>query len=188
MTALKLKIKQADKPLLANLVIDETAIRKQVEWNGSRFTGFVYVSGHIDSDELPEAREVLAFMLVCLNDRWKIPVGYFLANGIGASEKANLVNKCLEFLHESKIVVTSLTFDGAASNVSMIKKLGANVSNFNNIKSYFKHPVTQEKVFILYDPCHMIKLVRNCFASMKVLKNGSNELINWEFISKLVDR
>lgn len=42
--------------------------------------------------------QVLVFMLVALNDCWKIPVGYFLLDGLSASEKARLAKKCLEFV------------------------------------------------------------------------------------------
>lgn len=114
--------------------MDEMAIRRRVEWNGSRFTGYVDIGGHGDSDELPEAREVLVFMLVCLHEPWKLPVGYFLSNGLNATAKVNLVNLCLEFLQSSGAVVVSLTFDGAASNVSMAEKLGADLSSPTDLK------------------------------------------------------
>ena len=42
-------------------------------------------------DSLPQAKEVLVFMLVALNDYWKIPVGYFFLDGLNSSEKSNLV-------------------------------------------------------------------------------------------------
>lgn len=190
LVALKLKVteaKQLGKEILCNLVIDEMAIRKLIEWTGKKFTGYVDVGTNLDGDCLPEAREALVFLLVALNDNWKIPVAYFLLNGLCGSEKANLVNKCLEFVHETGIIVTSLTFDGAAANINMASSLGANFENSRFLMPYFKHPVTQENVFIFFDPCHMIKLIRNCFGSHKVFKTLEGKIISWQYLEALVN-
>lgn len=38
---------------------------------------------------------------------------------------------------------------------------------------------------VLLDPCHMLKLVRNCFGDKKVLINESGNLAKWDFIERL---
>lgn len=185
--ALTIKVQQAkemNKTVVCNLVMDEIAIRKQIEWTGKKFTGYIDLGTNLDADNLPEAKEALVFMVVAVNDSWKVPVGYFLIDGLCGSEKANLVNKCLEFIHDSGIVISSLTFDGAASNISMAKCLGCNFEDPDDLKNHFSHPVTNANVFILFDICHMLKLIRNCFASMKTLQNGDNN-IEWEYLEKL---
>lgn len=192
LVALTMKQKESSRVLLCNLVMDEMAIRRQVEWNGSKLTGLVDIGTDMDDDTLPEAKEALIFMLVCINGAWKVPVGYFLLNGLTGTEKAGLVRKCLEFLHESGVVVTSFKFDGAAANLTMAEELGANFSNPTSLQTSFKHPVTQEDIFILLDACHMVKLVRNCLASQAdskvgVLKDNQNRLVIWDYISKLVE-
>ena len=35
------------------------------------------------------------FMLVALNERWKVPVAHFLINGLSGKEQADLVKQCL---------------------------------------------------------------------------------------------
>lgn len=72
-----MKVAEANYTILCNLVLDEMAIRKQIEWTGKKFVGYVDFGANVDSDSLPEAKEVLVFMLVALNAQWKIPVGYF---------------------------------------------------------------------------------------------------------------
>lgn len=189
--ALKMKRDEAvtkNRELLCNLVIDEMAIREQVEWTGNKFTGYVDVGTHIDSDELPKAKEALVFMLVCLNDAWKIPIAYFLIDGITGSQKAQLVIKCLEFIQESGVTVTSLTFDGLPANFTMASELGANLKNPNNLKTMFQHPVTGDDIFIFLDPCHMLKLVRNCFGTKRMLIDKDKREINWEYVTKLVEK
>lgn len=185
--ALKSKTVENKNPLFCNLVMDEISIRKRIEWDGTRFTGFIDVGGHIDSEELPEAREAIVFLLVCLNQCWKVPVGYFLTNGLSAGDKAQLIKKCLEFVHQADVVVTSLTFDGAASNISAVQQLGAELNNPYKLKTFFRHPVTEKNVYVFLDICHMVKLLRNCFGALKTLKNSSDEFIKWEFVSKLVE-
>lgn len=125
-------------------------------------------------------------MLVCLSDSWKIPVGYFLINGLSGIQKADLIKKCLSLVHESGVVVTSITFDGATSNFAMCKCLGADFNDIENLKTSFKHPITNEEVYIFLDPCHMLKLIRNCLGSQKVLTDGENNLIKWDYIELLV--
>lgn len=188
--ALQLKVEEAassNADVICSLIFDEMSIRKLVEWDGKQFTGYVDMGTEIDSDELPEAREVVVFMLVALNGSWKIPVAYFFINGLGGREKANLLVQCLEFVHESGVKVLSVTFDGAASNMTMASALGCNFTDAKNLKTWFAHPKTKEPVYIFLDPCHMIKLVRNCLASQKILQNGEGHDVSWEYIEKLVD-
>lgn len=189
--ALKLKRQEAmsqGRDIFCNLILDEMSIRRQIEWTGQKFSGYVDIGTKLDSDILPEAKEVLVFMLVCVNSSWKIPVGYFFLDGLTGIEKAELVKRCLEFIHESGVTVTSLTFDGAPVNFTMASYLGADFKNVQNIKSSFPHPITAEEIFIFLDPCHMIKLVRNTFGSQKYLTDRSDNKIDWNYLVKLVDK
>ncbi|KAH1021839.1 hypothetical protein HUJ04_011324 [Dendroctonus ponderosae] len=149
---LKLKSGDASKPLMCNLVMGEMYIRKMVEWNGRRYTGFVNVGTGIESKELPEAKEVLVFMLVCLLQAWKIPIAYFLTKGTTGSEKVDLLYKCLHFISESGVVVTSVTFDGASSNIKMCKELGVALNDPRNLKPFFFNPITNDKICIFMTP------------------------------------
>ena len=54
-----------------------------------------------------------------MNGRWKLPVAYFLINGLGGCEKADIVKRFLQFIYKSGAEVISLTFDGTASSISM---------------------------------------------------------------------
>ncbi|KAJ3665412.1 hypothetical protein Zmor_000908 [Zophobas morio] len=167
--------------------MDEMAIKRKIEWDGKKFTGYVNIGVELSSDELAEAKEALVFMLVALNGSWKIPIGYFLLEGLSAMEKANLVVKGLEFVHPTGVIVTSLTFDGTPTNLSMAEYLGADFKNYMQFKTWFLHPISNEKLFIFLDACHMLKLLRNCFAVYKQLVDGSGGIIKWQFIEKLVE-
>lgn len=67
-----------------------------------------------------------------------------------------------------KVQVVSLTFDGASSNFTMAKCLGAELKpDPVEFSTSFKNPVDESRdVHILLGPCHMIKLIRNSLATM----------------------
>jgi hypothetical protein len=43
---------------------------------------FVDIGATIDFGSNIEAKEVLVFMLVAINDTWKVPVAYFMINSL----------------------------------------------------------------------------------------------------------
>lgn len=157
-----------NRPLYFNLTIDEMSIKEKVEYRGGECCGYVDIGTNIDSNDIPTARYALVLMAVCLNDYWKIPVSYYLINGLSSDERAGLINRCLQELHEVKANVISITTDGAACNLSTFKKLGASL-DMENLKTFFYHPCTKENVYIILDPCHMLKLIRNCLAFKGIL-------------------
>jgi len=119
-----------------NLVIDEMCIKHKLDWDGKRYTGFIDLGTDIDTNELPEAQYALTFLVICLNDHYKIPIAYYLIHALTGEERANLLKQCLLVLHEANIHITSITVDGAASNIAMLN-MGANlaVKNLVNILS-----------------------------------------------------
>jgi len=48
------------------------------------------------------ASQVLAFMLVSVNESWKTPFGYFFISGLSI-KKAELLNQCFNLLFECDI-------------------------------------------------------------------------------------
>lgn len=71
----------------------------------------------------------------------------------------------------------------------MANVLGASLY-YPDLKSYFKHSVTQNTVHIIYillDPCHMVKLLRNTLGDWGLLFNSNNEAIKWNYFKKLVN-
>ena len=153
--------------------MDEIAIRQHIEWDRESYHGFIDMGTEMDSDCLSVAKEALTFMVVSLNDNWKIIIAYFLVEGLCGLEKRNLVNQCLEKLHAVGVKVVSLTCDGAGSNLSMMKSLGCSL-DVHNLKTHFPHPVTNEPVYAFLDPSHMLKLVRNTFAEKGCLIDGES--------------
>jgi len=151
------------------------AIRKQVVFlNGKLYGGFDLGTGgeNIIDNVQEAARNTLVFLATCINGNRKIPLGYFLIHSLTGTERANLLTKCLELFAETGAKCYSITFDGASSNMSMCKIMGANFGYYSeNFKPWFNFSPTSElpkkPVYILWGACHMLKLVRNTLGDKK---------------------
>ncbi|CAF2140627.1 unnamed protein product, partial [Rotaria magnacalcarata] len=188
-SALRSKVTDAagvNKKIYCSLLMDEISIRQHVEWDGTKFSGYIDFGGEVkyDDDDSKIATQALVIMVNAVNGHWKVPIGYFLTNGLNSSDRANLVNESLILLHENGVEVVSLTFDGTSTNIAMANVLGANM-NFCSLITKFKHPVSKSDVHILLDACHMLKLIRNCLASKGSFVDQNGRLIKWDYIVRL---
>lgn len=77
-----------------------------------------------------------------------------------------------------------MTFDEASSNLSMVANFGACLFE-NEPKAYFQNPYTKKNIYIILDARHMLKLVRNTFAT-KLITDDNGNVINWQYICELV--
>jgi len=177
--------RQQGTEIICSLMFDEIAIKKHIQWDGKKFRGYVDVGSSIEDDSTPVATEALVLMLVCLNGNWKVPCGYFLIDGMTGDERANIINQCLLKLYDVGVYVASVTCDGPSCNFAMMKALGLSLEPLN-MKSWFVHPADPElRVHVILDVCHMLKLMRNCFACYGILKDQHGCKINWNYIEQL---
>ncbi|KAH8009969.1 hypothetical protein HPB51_023025 [Rhipicephalus microplus] len=171
-------------------MMDDMAIKKHVQLVGKKVVGYIDLGKGISDHSLPEATNVCVFMLVGMNMRLKIPLGYFFIESLSGSERAALTQECLSRLSSIDVEVASLTFDGAASNFTMARCLGADLkysspkfdTSFNSSTEQTDSP---NKVSVILDACHMLMLIRNCLGSVdhRVDLNGSE--VRWSFIKEL---
>ncbi|CAB3997104.1 DNA transposase THAP9 [Paramuricea clavata] len=186
---LKHEIKDHPEKKDCSLVFDAMAIRKQTLWDPrtDSYVGFVDYGDSLT--ELPVsnvlASEALVFALVGLRSHWKCPIAYFLIDKISATIQAQLLRKALIKTAEIVLKVWCLTSDGTSSNVATFKLLGCIFRlAYKSMVTKFKHPTLDYDVFVMLDPCHMLKLARNTLASLGSL---SIEEICWKFIQNLND-
>lgn len=188
LSALTARVSEAaknQKEIHCSLMMDEMAIRKHIEWDGKRFIGYVDVGTGVDDDTTPVATEALVFMVVSLSAHWKVPIGYFLIQGLSGEERANLVQQALHKLHDIGVQVSTLTCDGPACNFAMLQALGADLKP-PDVKPYFDHPANATiKVHVVLDACHMLKLLRNTLASYGILLDGDKNKVTWIYIEAL---
>jgi len=158
-----------------------------VEWNGKELEGYVDYGTQMSDDSLPVASEVLMFMVVAVNGNWKLPIAYFLCHGMSGDEKCNLVSEALIRLHDANVEVVSVVCDGPSTNFAVASKLGASIQ-VNDMRPWFPHPSdTAKVVYLVFDACHMLKLLRNVFAEKGILTDRHNRQIRWQYIKDLYE-
>ncbi|KAL4083816.1 hypothetical protein QTP88_029132 [Uroleucon formosanum] len=164
LNTLALKCRNTLKPVYFALVMDEMAVRQHVEWDGTNYLGYVNVGESICNETMEKAKEALVFLVVGLNEAWKIPV---------------------DVLTKTGVTIVSLTFDGCPTNINMVKILGCglDVDNFN---TSFKVDGVANTISIIPDPAHMVKLIRNAFGEKRQFIDMEGGVIDFEYINKLL--
>lgn len=119
-----------------------------------------------------------------LNEPWKLPVAYFLVHGMTGDQKANIIKTILTKCHEVGVDVVSLTFDGHPSNTSAMKILGCKLDDPRRLKTTFQHPCADYEVAEFIDFCHMLKLIRNHFASKEIFFHNNDQIL-WKYVKTL---
>lgn len=179
--------KARTETLFCALIVDDMAIRKHIELVGDKMVGYVDFGTGLEDDSLPEAKGACVYVLLGVNVRFKLPVWYFFIDSLTGSERAQLTNQCIERLASVGAQVVSLTFDGASSNFTMANCLGADLRPYSETFSTgFANPHDSSKsVYIVLDACHMIKLIRNCLATVSHLIDADGNHVKWDYIKAL---
>lgn len=105
---LKIRANDANKngkEILACLIFDEMAIRKREEYDqhNDEKTGLVTYG----TDRNKYGKEALVFLITGINEKFKVPVAYFLIAGLKSDEKAALIREadtCNHYGRQSRIV------------------------------------------------------------------------------------
>lgn len=191
--AIRKKVNETNDSVICNITIDEMAIRKQTIFLNGKFYGGIDLGtgqDQNDSDNTQQATNALVFLAVCMNGHWKVQLGYFLVHSLTSNERANLLTKCLELFADTGAKCFSITFDGAPTNIAMCKSLSANFDYFSeHFQPWFYNPAypiaEKKKIFIFWDACHTLKLVRNTIGDKKELLNKNEETIKWDHLKSL---
>lgn len=148
---------------VVTLMLDAMAIKKHVRYDPQTQTmsGFVDMGERLNQTDI--ASEALVFLVVGLQGYWKAPIAYYLTKSLTPETQRVLVVHALEELHRRHIKVVCMTMDGHSSNVSMCTQLGCDLRTTpcEPMTTHFLHPTTSDKVFVMMDACHMLKLTRN---------------------------
>lgn len=197
--------------LICSLIFDEIYIRKQILRcrESSEYVGYVTYGSEFnnslrqerdtddddaydeeldeyDEEELPCANQAIVFMLCGLNKRFKLPIAYEFIRSLDAFQRANLTMLIIKKITQSGIRIANLTFDGYSANHKMCELLGANLNvHSDDFRPYLINPIDEEKIYILKDPSHMQKLIRNTLGAREVLFDEDGQQIRWNHIEKL---
>lgn len=161
------------------------AIRKQEEFDefNNKAIGKVnFGTNIIQANGTKFAKEVLVYMVTGVSESFKIPVAYFLIDGLKTNEKAALTKEVLLCISKTGIKIVGITFDGLRLNFAMAETMGACM---NSDTFFIRNPHSDEKIYVFPDACHMLKLIRNCLASKGRLYDSNNGIIEWQYLIEL---
>ena len=147
---------------LCTVVFDEMSIKEQLVYNVKSDTidGFETVS--MSSDTKYVANHAGVFMVKGLTKKWKQTVGYELSSGPICAETLKMLTvTCIEKLLEIGLDVKVFLCDQGSNNRAMLEKLGVSTDT-----PYMR--INDHKVFVSYDPPHLIKNVRNNLKKMGI--------------------
>jgi hypothetical protein len=169
-------------------MLDAMNIRKRIDWDraSNRMTGFVDLGvGGLDYDSQAEATEVLVIMAVGLMGYWKVPLGYFLTHGLSAQLQVQLLKLALQKLCDVGVICVCIVMDGCSVNQAMVKLLPCSIEPSNLVTS-FEHPSAPgTSVSVIFDACHMLKLIRNMLSQYGSVNAPGIGTISWSYIVKL---
>lgn len=173
----KLKEKH-DFQLVCSIVNDEMSIREKLDVKGSRHYGYTdYGFGSMNE----KASKALVFLVVFLNIRVKLPIGFFLTKRITGQQLHTLIESAFTLVKKEGISIASTGVDAAHVNVSALKLLGANPAKF---KSTFDHE--GEEHVINLDMGHCFKNVRKHFHENDFLDDEGN-ITSFSYITRLYE-
>lgn len=187
--ALEAKAKSMGKPVLINLNFDEMNIQRSMTWSRAtnKFTGLIDVGTPNEDEEFTLAKDVIVFMAVGINAQFQQPIAYYFIQSLTGKEKADLLNQVIDEVTKRGIKIADISCDGHKSNPAMFKFLGTKLElEGGDFKSYFINQSNNEKINIVLDPSHAIKLIRNTIGNLKTIYEGEAE-IKWQYFVELVN-
>lgn len=179
---------QPAQQLVVALLMDEMAIKRSMMWDRAtnKFIG-VTDCGVPSNDEFTLADNVIVFMVSGLNVYFQQPVAYYFIKTLKAPDRADLVLKIIAELSKRGVKVKVLVFDGYSSNALMCSTLGADFkAQDHNYVTSFEIPHDKSKLYIMYDPSHMEKLVRNTLGNIQTIF-ADGQKIEWKYFVDLVN-
>lgn len=180
------EMKKKDQTMLCSLSFDEMKIRKHQQYCSKTNTFIGTVTYGEDKTEV--ATNAIVFLMKGVNTHIQTIVANYLITTLSAEQRMlillDIINECFK----RNIIISNITFDGLFANATMCTYLGADIdpSDMNNVIPYFTDPFSERKIYIIVDPSHTEKLVRNNLAARRIFYDSNGNEIKWEFIENLV--
>ena len=161
---------------LCAIVMDEMSIKEPLAYNSEKDE----IEGFENFDLIGKTKYVanhaIVFMAKGMILKWKQPIGYFLSSGsmTGSTMKGILLD-CIHKLTAAGLLVKLVICDQGSNNQNLFSLLKTSAD-----KPYLE--VLGSKVYVLYDPPHLIKSIRNKFKKHGFVRDG--ELVEWEHVKE----
>ncbi|XP_053990149.1 uncharacterized protein LOC128882547 [Hylaeus volcanicus] len=161
---------------VVSLVFDEIHLYNEVYYD-PHMDQFRGVADDGDTRQPECATSALTCMIKWINKNAKQTLGYWFLSSAGNSDKTqNIIQKTVAKVWEMGLIPKVIVFDQGPRNVGLLKIL-----NITPQKPYFYYK--SEKIFIIFDPPHLLKSVRNNFNKSDIEYNG--KIASWGDIYKM---
>ena len=109
-----------------------------------------------------------------MTGHWKHPIPYVLQDKCSAAVQMQLIKDCIALPHSQGMNVLTLIFDGTYTYQVTAIKLGCK-TKVSEVQPWFPHPqIPSSKIHVIFDACHMIKLMQNLLCDYKVISHEVN--------------
>lgn len=177
LSAKSAEMAEKGEQLVLALKWDEMHIKKHIQYSNAdqKLVGYSFCDGNDDNEETKKiANQALVFFVSAVNTAFEMPISYYFISSMNAAQRKDLIVKIIEQIIDRGIILCSITFDGLRANKTTCKLLGAELNVFSpQFKPYFT--VKGQRIYIFFDACHMLKLVRNRLGVRKTLIDGESK-------------
>ena len=169
------KMKMMDK--YCTICFDEVALTAGLAYERGHDT----VKGFVDFGCLGQSKELgnhaLVFMASGMFTHWKQPLGYFVSrNSAPALVLKDLLFQCLSYVRSAGFIVKGIICDMGPTNQKLLRSIDVTSdSPFIEVEG--------EKVFVFFDPPHLLKCVRNNLFAHDFVVDG--ETVTWRYINDM---
>lgn len=178
------EMNRSEEKFYCSLAFDEMDIRRHVQYadNRKEFLGFVTFGK--DGSVMDVARQAIVFMVNGINRNVSFPVAHHFISSLDSDSKAVLIKNIIVEISNTGTELLNIAFDGLVTNFTTFKKLGASFV-MNDFRPFILNPVNGMPIRIILDPCHMIKLTRNCLENEGTIYDGEGQKIQWLHFDRL---
>lgn len=149
--------------------MDEISVNPELSYDQKRDKVIGFTSYYNRTDNCKNvAKHALVFMLKGIKQKWKQAIGYFFSRNLNSDSLESMVKNVIRKVEKNaNMKVQCLIFDQATPQWLMAYKLTC-----SNMRPYFIHPDSLRKTYILLDPPHLLKNVRNALFKYNISYAG----------------
>ena len=140
------------------LMIDEIYVSKRIEAAGGQIFGL--------TEDCEVASAALCFMIKSLSSKYRDMVCIYPVRNLKAETQKHCLDKVMHLVHEVGFNVIGISVDNAAANRKFYKDFLCDGAWKEAITNNF----TGGKIFLIFDPTHVIKNIYNNFLAKRVFK------------------
>ena len=161
---------------------DEMSIKASLSYDcqADKIIGFQDYGKSVEHEQ-QIGKQVLVFMAQGIFKKWKQPLGFFIASKQTSSNVLDiLLRDCLTRLKDIGLSVKCIVCDQGSSNQSLYN----NILKVSVQQPYFLFK--DEKIYVLHDPPHLLKCVRNNLLKHDIIVQGNK--VSWKHITTLFEQ